>query len=375
LSFHLDLYRQEADEYISFAEIDAETENDVAADKPDKFKYSSWNKWEESVYNYLDSIIRYKDLDEGIEWESLDRKTQQIYTAPLEGFKFNIDSKRVLTLLKELCLETEAETWLRNIKCGREAMKALQIHYDGPDESKRRKEEARAKLKNIYYKHVGTFTFEKFVTKLYDAFQILEKYGEPLYEEEKLRLLFTKSQNAHPEFKQEIVICRSKCLSFTSAVIYLKTVVARLFPDVVKPKSRRNVSSNKASKELNGVDISDLARWYDSSEIRKLNESQAGRRILAKIMGDKKRHQRHKDKIDRIKSEKRRRVKSVEIKQPDDSSTLSDRDHRLVAAMINGVNNASKHDSSMNGRLIRTRENDSASSESAVTFDYLGNPL
>jgi len=122
-----------------------------------------------------------------------------------------------------------------------------------------------------------------------------------LYEEEKLRLLFSKSQNAHPEFKREIVICRSKCSTFSSAVIYMKTVVARLFPDVVKTKSRRNVSSSKTNKEINGVDISDLSRWYDSSEIKKLNESHAGRRVLAKIMGDRKRHQRHKDKIDRIK--------------------------------------------------------------------------
>jgi len=86
------------------------------------------------------------------------------------------------------------------------------------------------------------------------------------------------------------VICRSQCLTFASAVVYMKTVVGRLFPDVAKPKSKRNVSSNKASNELNGVDISDLTRWYDSNEIRKLNESQSGRRILAKIMGDKKRH-------------------------------------------------------------------------------------
>jgi len=285
-----------------------------------------------------------------------------------------IDAKRVLTLLKELCLDTEAETWFRNIKCGREAMKALQMHYDGPDESKRRKEEARSKLKSVYYKHEGTFPFEKFVTNLYDAFQVLEKYGEPLYEEEKLRLLYTKSQNAHAEFKQEVVICRSKCATFTSAVVYLKVVVARLFPDVPKSKSRRNVSS-VSSKELNGVDISDLSRWYDSSEIKKLNESQAERRILAKIMGDKKRHQRHNEKIDKIKSNKRRRVKSVTIAPAEDSSTLSDRDRRMGAAMINGVSNASKHDSSMNGRLIRTRKNDSASAESAVTFDYLDNPL
>jgi len=94
----------------------------------------------------------------------------------------------------------------------------------------------------------------------------------------------------------------------------------------------------------------------------------------AKIMGDRKRHQRHKDKIDR-KSDKRRRVKSVEVTPAEDSSTLSNRDRRMVASMINGVNNASKHDSSMNGRLIRTRKNDSASSELAVTFDYFGNPL
>jgi len=135
----------------------------------------------------------------------------------------------------------------------------------------------------------------------------------------------------------------------------MKTVVARLFPDVAKPKSRRNVSSSKTNKELNGVDISDLSRWYDSSEIKKLNESQSGRRILAKIMGDKKRHQRHKDKIDRIKSEKRRRVKSIEITPAEDSSTLSHLDRKMVAVMINRVNNASKHDSSIHGGLIRTR--------------------
>jgi len=41
-----------------------------------------------------------------------------------------------------------------------------------------------------------------------------------------------------------------------------------------------------SSKELNGIDMSDLSRWYDSSEIKKWYESQAGRRILAKIMGD-----------------------------------------------------------------------------------------
>jgi len=92
-------------------------------------------------------------------------------------------------------------------------------------------------------------------------------------------------------------------------------------------------------------------------------------------MGDKTRHQRHKDKIEKIKFNKRRRVKSVQSTPDEESSTLSDKDRRMVTAMINSVSKASIHDSSINGRLIRTRKNDSVSSESAVTFDYLGNPL
>ena len=94
LSFDLDLYRQEATEYISFAAIDSEIASDEAADKPDKFKYANWSKWEESVYIYLDSIVAKsgvplsyvirKDLDEDVEWKDLDRRTQQIHTAPLE---------------------------------------------------------------------------------------------------------------------------------------------------------------------------------------------------------------------------------------------------------------------------------------------------
>ena len=108
-----------------------------------------------------------------------------------------------------------------------------------------------------------------------------------MYEDEKLRLLFSKSQNNHPEFKQEIIICRQQYETFAEAFTYMKTVVSRLFLEVSKPRARRIISS-VATKEMDRVDITDMKRWYDSSEIKKLNESQAGRRVLSKIMGDKK---------------------------------------------------------------------------------------
>ena len=154
----------------------------------------------------------------------------------------------------------------------------------------------------------------------------------------------------------------------------MKTVVSRLFLEVSKPRARRNISS-VATKDINGVDITDMKRWYESSEIKKLNESQAGRRVLSKIMGDKKRRERHKDKIEKIKSNKKRRVKAVATSKPeDDSSALSEQNKSLIAAVIAGINNSNSHNSSMNGRVIRTNRN-SVSTDSAVTFDRLGNPI
>ena len=94
-------------------------------------------------------------------------------------------------------------------------------------------------------------------------------------------------------------------------------------------------------------------------------------------MGDKKRHQRHKDKIDKIKSNKKRRVKSVASKPQDDKNVLSEQDKRMVAAVITGMNNSHRHNgsnASMSGRVIRTNKN-SVSADSVITYDHLGNPI
>ena len=78
------------------------------------------------------------------------------------------------------------ELTLRHVlkfKCGRKEMQELQARYDGTSEGARRKQVARADLKNIFYKNETTFTFEKYVTKLKGVFNVLVKYGIPLYEE------------------------------------------------------------------------------------------------------------------------------------------------------------------------------------------------
>ena len=81
----------------------------------------------------------------------------------------------------------------------------------------------------------------------------------------------------------------------------------------------------------------------NATEIKKVNESQAGRRVLSKIMGDKKRHQRHRDKIERIKSSKKCQIKSLATTTKDDNSVLSEQNKRMVAAVITGMNNSRRH--------------------------------
>ena len=84
LTYDLELYQSEMDSYIQFAKIDSQIDRKATADKPDKFKYADWIKWEESVYIYLNSIITNagvplsyvirKDLEEDTDWEELPRK-------------------------------------------------------------------------------------------------------------------------------------------------------------------------------------------------------------------------------------------------------------------------------------------------------------
>ncbi len=412
-------YEANSNDYILCAEVDAEEmERDSSkAEKPNEFKYKEWIKWEESVYLYFDSILGSnnvplsyvirKDLPPGTVWDQLENKVQKIHNAPLQGFVFNIDTKKVMTVIKETCLGTEAEPWIKNIKCGREAMRALQLHYDGNDEAKKRLTDAKARLKTIFYKHEATFSFEKFATQLHDIFQTCERYGEPLFENQKLEHLLDKCHNNHPEFRQEVVICRSKDTDFMGAITYLKTVVARLFPEgLSRGKGKRTISAYGADKQtmINGVDVSDYSRWYTKAEIGKLNKTKEGKAVWKKILNNKGHKSSNTDKYQQKKKAKIARVQSRNggsNGNDDDQTTgnetsqtaLTTNEQRMVAAMINGVANASRQNqgiqfpingrshqvSSANSRRSPTNTPNNGSRNqdevSVVTFDHLGNPL
>ena len=399
----VDEYKGNPDEYKDCAEVDyLEGKQDgVSVSKPEKFEYKNWIEWEESVYTYFESVsnsnniplmyVIQKDLN-GVAPSG--RKEEIIYHASRNGYLFSQDNKRVGDIIRELCLGTEAEAWLNNHKGGMECMDALRLHYDGPDEAERRMTGAKAKLERLFYKAEATFPFEKFVTNLIEIFNICERYGMPVYESDKLKYLFDKSQNNHHDFRQEVNIARSTCTSFTDGVTYLKTVVARLFPEGQRMGKKRNINNVKSGKgergkvknSYNGIDTSDLTRWYSDEEMVKLPKW-----LRKKICSDPSHRKKHKSKIDDRVSQ--RSVKSVVT----DATDMSESERRIVAATINGLAKVQRNSpqssvvtgtgSAIAGRgaiIAATRAAHAAGSQtrqslpdeiSQVTYDHLGNEI
>ena len=76
-----------------------------------------------------------------------------------------------------------------------------------------------------------TFTFENYVTNLKGFFNVLGKYGVPIYEEQVVDHLLNQIMSPNTELKPEVNICRSSHLStFLKSPTYLSTVVSRLYP-------------------------------------------------------------------------------------------------------------------------------------------------
>ena len=388
--------------YKQNAEMDhlGQQHETVTVNKPAPFSYENWIKWEDSIYTYFDSernasgvplsyVIR-RALPAGTVLGALSRDEQLIHNAPLHGFLYDSDNKTVGSIIRELCLGTPAEVWIGNEKRGRECMIKLQNHYDGPDEARTRIQAAKAKLDRLFYKAEAGFSFEKYVTTLAEVFNVHERYKEPMFESDKLKFLFDKCQNNHPEFKQCAVLARSQHSDFIDAVQYLKTEVARLFPDGGRRGSnRREISAvnggkgGKGSKkrEYNGVDTSDLTRWFPPHEFKKLPPW-----LKKKISMNKYHQQKNKEKIDKVKKAK---VSQVNTDTSDSNVNLDMQQQRLVAAIITGQMNASRSSASTSGNsggqplsgraatkaAAQVRTPPPPSDVSVITYNHLGNQI
>ena len=79
---------------------------------------------------------------------------------------FSCYTKKVLEIIKGIKVDTEADTWMKGKRFGKEAMLALQNHCDGKSEGELRKQMAKYYLKRLFYRNKPTLYFEEYVTKM-----------------------------------------------------------------------------------------------------------------------------------------------------------------------------------------------------------------
>ncbi len=184
------------------AEDDARADKEQVATVPEKFKKASDYKiFEESLETYLsllkgtgkiplNYVIRpVVNPDPTATYES--ESERSVAMAPLAGPEFDRDNAKVYGILKQLCVDGPGRTYILpfdKARNGRAAFLALRAHYEQDSFRNRSKKDAYDLLQAIHYTgEKRGFTFEKFVQKHNEAFLELERQGEPVYEEKKVR--------------------------------------------------------------------------------------------------------------------------------------------------------------------------------------------
>ena len=138
---------------------------------------------------------------------------QIVYQPSLVENMFTRDSRKFIGIIKEPNLRTDAEKCIRGIQCRRKAILEIQSHCDGTSVGSRRKTVDRVDPKKIFYKNETIFTHENYVTKLKGGFNVLEKYGASLYEEQMVDHILDQLMSLNTELKTEFNIWSSSHLS------------------------------------------------------------------------------------------------------------------------------------------------------------------
>ena len=164
--------------------------------------------------------------------KTLTKEKQIIHNTNRTVYIFSRDLTAVFNIIKECTKDTDTDTWINNIRCGMLEMQALQDHYDGTSEARRRVTTATMQIDRSFYCHEYTVTFEKYVTALNGIFKTLERYNDPMYDTNEVLALLEKCANNHAEFKSVVLMCQILHNASNTAATYPKTEVGRILPNV-----------------------------------------------------------------------------------------------------------------------------------------------
>jgi hypothetical protein len=179
------------------------------ATTPGKFKKESeWHDWFQRFIIFLRVIpgmtgcpLSYvvREKEEPDYRRRYENFTDEVVgCAPLRGTAFEVDSMQVHTYLLGFIQGEPAEQWVKHLRKysnGRKDVLALKAHYGGEGNTARRLADADRLKSQLHYKNEKAMTFEKFLDRAQEMFNIYEENDQPMYNDEKIRWLIQKIQN------------------------------------------------------------------------------------------------------------------------------------------------------------------------------------
>ena len=284
-------------EYVKKGQLD-DAGDQTSPEPPKDFKVLKWVTWVRKFETYLWQIkgknkvpliyVVRKERDPDLPFNS--EEERRVYAVNQRGDAFRSDSARVWNELQSIMADTPAWTWISKYegkKDGRAAMKALRDHYDGPGEVEKRISYAKRELETAHYRSEKVFTFEKYVTKLSEAFQILDDNGIPKVEREKVDLLLEKMSvdntevtaaianiRMNPNKRNNFLLAANELSEYISVVMPLAASEsgkkpARMVSEVRHVKKKAKTGGK--GKDESGVDVSDMERSFSHQEWKKLS--------------------------------------------------------------------------------------------------------
>ncbi|KAI2494562.1 hypothetical protein MHU86_19977 [Fragilaria crotonensis] len=284
-------------------------ESDSKLYYPDAFNASDYKNWIKKVTNYLDSrkgkagvplsyVIRPADADPN---DAPDEYTRTLWAVSFDTPQYIEDNREVYHLFKDLLTKTDGATWFEKVSDGdgRAAHLLLREHYIGEAHDMRRAASANAKLEALFWKSEAAFPFEKYLTRMNEAFKELEDAGQPMYEQQRYSSFFAAYVVTIFRFRRlwELYVISTWLILMPRVSHFpersrvdshypnqVRTTNDRLVPQrrpslveaaVVGGRSGnrgggRGGGGQKLKVVMNGVDVSDINRNFTSDEWEKL---------------------------------------------------------------------------------------------------------
>jgi hypothetical protein len=187
---------------------------------PPPFDYKKYIQWERSLENYLDSrrgrskiplsyVIRPDDVNPE---EAETEYERVLWSAPHEGIAFEEDNREAYRIYKDLMNGTDGWAWFNQAQVGngREAHQVIVDHYRGTPEVARRAAEAEAALEKLHYINENAVSFEEYVSRMTEQFELLEDNDQGLSETQKVKQFLKGILSTHPDVRGIISQIRSQ---------------------------------------------------------------------------------------------------------------------------------------------------------------------